>query len=125
MVRDVETDFEVATEIPYADTLKYHSIVQQTIAQSPQMMAARYNARLAQLEVRQAKSVFYPSFGVFGGYSYTGANSQTGLLSDNKIYGLNYGATITMNLFNGLNNITNLKNAKVMAENADLSIKAD
>jgi outer membrane protein len=123
MVRDVETDFEVANEIPYSDTLKYHSIVQQTIAQSPQMMAARYNARLAMLDVRQARSVFYPVVGVFGGYSYTGSNSQAGLVSDNTSYGLNYGATVTLNLFNGLNNINNLKNAKLMSENADLTAK--
>jgi outer membrane protein len=123
MVRDVETDFFVAAEIPYSDTLEYHNLVQQTVSQSPQIMAARYNARLAELGIRQARSVFYPVAGVFGGYSYSGSNSQTGLVSDNTSYGLNYGATLTLNLFNGTNNLNNLRNAKVVSENAELNYK--
>jgi outer membrane protein len=123
LVRDVAIPFRVARQIPYSDTLRYESILRTALAQNPGLIEARVSSRISQLDIRQAKSPLWPMLGVYGGYNYAGSNSQTGFISNNLSYGLNYGITASLNLFNGTKNLTNIKNAKIWYENAGLAEK--
>lgn len=123
MVRDVATSFSVPANIPYSDTLHYAVILNKALAQNPDLMAARLNTRLSELDVRQAKAPLYPRLGVYAGYNYAGSNSQTGFIESSTSYGWNYGVTASMNLFNGTKNLNNIRNAKIYFENAGLAEK--
>lgn len=123
MVRDVAIPFNVESRIPSTDTLQYEPMLNLALAQNPEMVAARLNTRLSQLDIRQAKSPLYPRIGVYAGYNYSGSNSETGFISSSTSYGLNYGVTASLNLFNGLRNLNNIRNAKLYAENAGLAEK--
>lgn len=123
LVRDVATPFRVAARIPYTDTLQYNAILAKALAQNPALMAAKLNTRISELDVRQAKAPLWPRLGVFAGYNYAESQSESGFTSSNLAYGLNYGVTATLNLFNGTKNLTSIKNAKLWYENAGLAEK--
>lgn len=123
MVRDVATAFNVSARIPYSDTLKYSPMLTKALAQNPELMAARLNTRLSELDIRQARAPLYPSLDVFAGYNYSGSNSQTGFISNSTSYGWNYGLTASLNLFNGTKNLNNIRNAKLYFESAGLAEK--
>ena len=123
MVRDVATPFRVARNIPYTDTLRYETTLNTALSQNPGLIEARINSRISQLDIRQARSPLWPTLGVYAGYNYARSNSETGIISNNLSYGLNYGVTASMNLFNGTKNLTNIKNAKIWYESAGLAEK--
>lgn len=123
LVRNVETPFQVAGRIPYSDTLNYKVILQQTLSQNPSLQQARHLVQLAKLDIRQAQSALYPHLGVYAGYSYSGSQSASGFTSENTSYGWNYGASISMNLFDGLRNLNNIRNARIDFASSELNLK--
>lgn len=123
MVREVATAFHVSLRIPYSDTLNYNRILDKALAQNPELIKARIETRMARLDVRQAQSPLYPRLGVYAGYAYSGSTSETGFISSSTSYGWNYGVTASLNLFNGMKNLNNIRNAKLYFENAGLAEK--
>jgi outer membrane protein len=88
--------------------------------QNTQLLLAKQNQKLANLESSLANSYYLPQLDAFGAYNWARAKSQSGFLSENTSYGLNYGLNLSLNIFDGLNSSRESENAKIRIEMSDI-----
>lgn len=123
LAREVTTSFNIHDTILINSLPPYDSLLHKALAQNSQLKAARMNQDLSRLGVRQAQSDRYPQLNVNAGYSYSTLNSQTGFLKYNQSYGPSYGFSLSYTLFNGFNVNRTVKNAKILMNSGEISVK--
>lgn len=121
LARNIMDGVAVPEEIPLDTSLVLNQMLQQSDNANIELLIARENVRIAQQEIRLAKSQYYPQAGVYGGYDYSRVNSEAGFQRSNQSYGPLVGVFVTFNLFNGLKNLKNVKAEKIAAENSYIS----
>lgn len=127
---DVSEDYQIAdptvpSEISQADldatrskVSGYSEMRQRALSLRPDYKSAVEVLNAAQSGVTAAWSGYVPSVRAFGSYSM--ANTELSKLSDSK--GLNWGVSISWNLFDRFQTNYNIQNAKVGERNAELSL---
>lgn len=112
-------EFEVGSviELMPAFSIPSFDIVKQ---QNTALLIAQQNKNLAELESSMAQSFLLPQINAFGAYNWSRAKSQSGFLSENTSYGLNYGLTLSLNLFDGLNSSREVENAAIRIEMSEI-----
>lgn len=118
--RDVLSAFDVQDTIPFSGIPSQEAIFALADKQNKQLMAARLQAELAGLGVKEAQSDRYPKINLNAGYGYNTLHSETGFLQQSRTYGPSYGFSLTYNLFNGFDVTRAVKNAKVMLNTSEL-----
>lgn len=75
---------------------------------------------LSQLDLKSLQSVNYPYLRLNAGYGYNYYNNKTPQTSQQNQLGLNYGITMGIKIFDGMNRTRQQKNAKLEMENRKL-----
>ena len=119
LARDANTLFNVSSEIPINISLQHDSLLVNINQKNPQLISAQFNTQIAKLNLKLARSSYYPKISVFAGYSISNTTSQAGFYEINRGQGPTYGITATFNIFNGFNASRNTKNAKIQQMNAE------
>ncbi|MBE2188404.1 MAG: TolC family protein [Desulfobulbaceae bacterium] len=112
-------DFDVESEIELLPNIAEtpNNIIEN---QNTQLLLAKQNQKLADLESSISNSNFLPRVNAFGAYNWARAKSQSGFLSENTSYGLNYGLNLSLNIFDGLNSSRESENAQIRIEMSDI-----
>ncbi|GIV32819.1 MAG: membrane protein [Chitinophagales bacterium] len=118
LARDVTVPVETDLRIPIDTSLTLTVLLEAASKENTDLLVARENIRIAQHELRVARSYFYPEAGIYAGFDFAKSTSQVGVLQSNRSYGPGVGIFITYNLFNGLRDYKNLKVSKIRQENS-------
>jgi outer membrane protein TolC len=121
--RDPSTPFVIGGTISTDSGLSLQKILDDFGRQSPALLSARQDLKIAGLNLREAKAFQYPSLDFFAGYSYTHSTSDVGLIMNSTVYGHNYGLTLSMPLFDGHLKQQAVKNSRIELESAGLRLE--
>lgn len=111
--REPTLAFEVQPEIPLREPLRREELQARLLTQNPELLVARADLKVAELETREIQAERYPVISVNLGYGFNRSESEAGFLLSNQVSGLNYGITASIPLFNGLNLNRRIQNARV------------
>jgi len=117
------TDFAVSDRIPLDTTLAFPTVQQSAEAASPALQQARRALDAAQAERREVRADYFPSIDVFVGAGVSESESEAGFVQSQTINDLNYGASLTFDVFDGFNRERRRQNAALRAENARLAVE--
>lgn len=124
MGRDPQTSFFVKKDILVADSLLMEPLLEKSLENNALLLAARSNTKLASLDIQQAMGNFLPCLSFYTAYNCNLSHAQIGIMKQNKSYGYTYGLTASFTLFEGFNRNTDLKNARLLQQSAEISYQA-
>lgn len=97
----------------------FKQLSQRALANRPDYASATESVEAAEAGVTSARSTYFPTISAFARYGLTGQNFST--LSDRK--NLNWGLSLSWNLFDGFRTNNQLQSAQVQRKNAELSLQ--
>jgi outer membrane protein len=120
--RDVDYDFSITDSvIAINENLSFEELSANIENRNSRLIQAKQNKNLAGINLRLARSGWYPEISVFAGYDYVHSESEAGFVKSNTNKSINYGINASLNIFNGLNTSRNIENAQVSIKNSELS----
>ncbi len=120
--RSPETDFRVVDTIIVRADLELETLRAEALANNSTIQVARINRNLADYALHDVGADRYPRVGLNLGYSFSHAETETGLISSNRNAGLTYGLNASMNLFNGLNTNRQAENARILIQSTEIEM---
>jgi outer membrane protein TolC len=108
------------TTIVVDTTLIYNKLLDETIARNTSMLIAAKNKTISEYDYKLVMSRSYPYLNLSSGYGYTLNTYSSESSSSTKNYGLNYGVTLGVNIFDGLNQRRSIKNSRLDIKNTEL-----
>lgn len=120
LARDISTDFTVSDTIIIKNQILLADLQNRAAQQNPALQSALINKRIAELNLKQVKAFRYPSVSLNTGYNFNKSTSELGFARNSVGRGLNYGMTASINIFNGMLQNRNEKNASIEIDNAQL-----
>lgn len=121
LVRPVETTFEVSDSIPVQFQMKYEDLKSNYQKTNLNLLYAQQDIALAKQQLRATKGDISPVINLNANYLFSRSESGAGQLLFNRNLGFNYGLTATWRIFNGFNLNNRIKNAQLVAENANIN----
>ncbi len=118
LARNVNAVFTVTDSIGIDKSLDLKTLSDHAGKQNPTLQSSLISRRIAELNLSQVKASRYPSVSVFSGYNFNRSKSELSFATQSKGQGFNYGLTGTLNIFGGLQQRKNEKNAALEIENA-------
>jgi outer membrane protein len=103
------------------ENLNLDGLKDLALLRNTDLYIAKRTLNLAGINLNLARSEWFPTISLVGGYNYTNSESQAGFIKSNKNYSLNYGISASFNLFNGLNTSRKIENAEIEIENSKLN----
>ncbi len=112
--------------------LIYEKLLEETLAGNTSLNIAKKNKTISEYDYKIIASRSYPYLNFSTGYNYNLLNYSDGLYKNQTISGMNYGLTLGVNLFDGLNQRRSIQNSEIEKKNVELQyldieqgIKAD
>jgi outer membrane protein len=124
LARDVSLIYDVDDSIEINYNANYDDLKNKIEKTNTSVLLAQSNTNIYNYNIKEWKGQRLPTLNLYAGYNYTKANSQTGLVLQNKTNGLNYGFTLNYNLFNGFNLNRNIKNATLDYESSKINFES-
>lgn len=121
--RDPETEVNVSRSIAIDRELQYDNLEQQALTNNIDLMLARTNQKIAELEIKEIQAERFPELDVTAGYGYNRNESGAGFLELSESDGFNYGLTARINLFDGFDVSRRIQNAKIRLKNRELALE--
>jgi outer membrane protein, adhesin transport system len=103
--------------------LLYEKLLEETLAGNTTLNIAGRNKTISEYDYKIIASRSYPYLNFSTGYDYYLLNYSEGQYKNQTISGMNYGLTLGMNLFNGLNQRRSLHNSEIEKQNKDLQYR--
>ncbi len=100
--------------------LMYEKLFEETLNRNTSLLIASKNRMISEYDYKLAVSRSYPYLSLSTGYSYNYNTYQTGQFRNQTVNGLNYGLTLGMNLYDGLNQRRSIKNSALEINNREL-----
>ncbi|SKB87901.1 Outer membrane protein TolC [Parapedobacter luteus] len=122
LARDVNTDFSVTDTIIIANNLNYETLSRWAKQLNPNLQSAIVNHRISQLELKRVKGERYPVISVSSAYTRSQSRAALGFSTESKNNGFNYGIAASVNIFNGLMQRRNERNAEFAMEAAEIEV---
>lgn len=129
--RNANTDFEVVDSIPLAYQPDREKLVQKIDSVNTSILALQKQVEIANLSVKEYNALLLPKLNASAGYNFLQTNNEVGTLLRNRSYGPQFGATLSIPLFQS-QLIPQIKTAKVQLqsvkydlENTRLQISTD
>ena len=101
--------------------LQYEEIQNRMLSDNTSLEIARRDKRISELDLRLARSAFFPTVDFQSGYNYTRSDSPTSITTFSQSNGLFWGFSMNMPIFDGLENNRKLRNSKVELKNKELN----
>jgi outer membrane protein TolC len=123
-VEDVEARVRPAdSDISFTSQLDRDSIEESMLAGNVFLLAAQNRKDISDLDLKLARSRSYPYLRANGGYGYTQNWYGSGASVRQRTTGLNYGVSLGINIFDGLNQRRQMRNAQTETEISELAYK--
>ena len=120
----------VNQRVRVADTIVFHSsmlneaeIWQRTLANNTSLLASHKNKIISDLDYKKIRSRNYPYLRLNAGYGLSTNWYETGNTELQKRLGLNYGVTVGVPVFDGMNRRREQQNARIQIKNSELRIQ--
>lgn len=114
LARDLNIPFDVSDTIIVDKSLSFETLKIQTEGQNPYLQIAAINQKLSELNLKTIKGARYPTVTITSGYNFAKTTlPPTGFSIRSNTHGFNYGITASVNIFNGLQQTKNEKNAEL------------
>lgn len=110
--RDPSIDFDIVDTIKVKE-LSIDDLIPKAFKQNSLLMIAEKNVELSKLNLASVRAGFFPTINFFIGYNFTRSRSQAGFIASNQNLGINYGLSLSFNLFNGFNSAREYENAQI------------
>ncbi|MFQ5650686.1 MAG: TolC family protein [bacterium] len=123
LARESNLQFDITDSISINRNLSYEKLKNLTLEQNNTLKLAQKSIRLARLELQKARSERFPELSLNIGYDFSRTESDAGFFLFNRNRRFNYGVTLRMNLFNGLNTARKEQNAQLSILNSELEYK--
>lgn len=120
LAKDPMTPFSVQGELTPAPEMTYESSVSSAKAQSTNLLIAKANIAMRDLERKEFQSFYYPQVGLYGQYAFASSQNQIGILNSSRAYGTGVGFTLQWTILDRLATYTALKNNRIQQENAEI-----
>jgi|SRR5690554_4458344 len=98
--RKTSIDFLIIDSIPIGQKLDKENL-EKNLEENPNLKAYKKDISIAVMEKKETFASRLPKIALNGRYSYNNSESEAGFISSNKTDGINYGATISIPIFNG------------------------
>lgn len=121
--RDLNVSFTVEEKLPEPKTYKLDELLNKVNGQNTNLMIAKKNQQVSLLSVREIKAERMPSIQLRSGYNYIRQESEAGFLQSSQNNGFHYGASLSINLFNGFDVNKRLQNARLSLKSNELVYK--
>lgn len=116
--RSPSTEYRVSGDIPINRSLSEEELYQKVITENSELMIARAQQNIADLELRSIRGERYPEISITSGYSYNRSETGGGFIRFNEATGFAVGITARVNIFNGFNTNRRVQNAKINQKNS-------
>lgn len=123
-LENVEENIAVKDSVIYPNIfLDEVELWKSTIESNASLLIAQKNKTLSELDYKKVKSRNYPYVKLNTGYGYTANWYEVGTTDLQQRLGLNYGITVGLSLFDGLNRRRERRNARIEIENKELRMQ--
>lgn len=123
-LENVEENIAVKDSVIYPNIfLDEVELWKSTIESNASLLIAQKNKTLSELDYKKVKSRNYPYIKLNAGYGYTANWYEVGTTDLQQRLGLNYGVTVGLSLFDGLNRRRERRNARIEIENKELRMQ--
>lgn len=119
LARDVNVDFYPIDSIVVDQNLILDSLILLADENNSALKIARENINISEYSYKSSNSRFWPKISLFAGYNYSHSTAQTGSFRTNENYGFSYGASLSLNIFDGFNYSRESENAKIQIMNKE------
>jgi len=116
-------NIQLLDTIPLNTSLIETDLWQKTLDNNASFLASQKNKTLSELDYKKIRSRNYPYLRVNAGYGYTANWYNSGTTELQQRLGLNYGVTVGVTLFNGMNRQREQRNARISIQNSELRIQ--
>ena len=124
LAADPDTNFLIQdSTITIGDRLALDSLYESAFLENKQLLVNQRNNNEAFLRIRELQASRLPGINLNSSFNKSVFNSDAGFLIQNERQGLNYGGTITFNLFSGLTLNRRIQSAKVNQRIQDYSLE--
>ena len=102
---------------PYLDEV---DLWKSTLTANASLLIAKKNKTISELDYKKVRSRNYPYVKLNAGYGYTANWYEVGTTDLQQRLGLNYGMTVGINIFDGMNRRREQRNARIQIKNQEL-----
>ena len=120
------------TSIEVNQDLLYEKLLEETLGSNTALQIASKNKTISEYDFKLIISRTYPYLNMTSGYSYNLNTFSSNTTKNQYTNGMNYGFTMGLNIFDGLNQRRSIKNSSIEVQNNELryheieqGIKAD
>ncbi len=114
---DLQRQMYIDGSITLRPMLNAEQLKKNTLAMNVPLQMTRQDQKISALDVKLARSVYLPTLDFNGGYNYSRVKTPDNATSLNRSNGFYWGLTLSMNVFDRLENNRKLKNARLQQEN--------
>lgn len=114
------------------EQLLYEKLLKETLASNTSLLIASKKKAISEYDYKLIVSRSYPYLNFSSGYNYNQNNYSTGTYKNQNTKGMNYGLSLGINLFDGLNKRRKISNSTIELKSQELinqeieqSVKAD
>ncbi|MDQ1086114.1 MULTISPECIES: TolC family protein [unclassified Siphonobacter] len=118
LARSLDINFNPQDTLLVNRDLIYETLKEQTLSQNPQLMLARHNSTIANLDVKNQKALLWPNVNLLGGYTYNRLrNGGSGFgVRSGTVGNITGGVQVTAVIFDGLNQHRRIQGARINEE---------
>ena len=111
----------VRDSINLREPLDFKILEYYLLRNNTMMQMSKLDCNISELDIKMARSVFFPQLKFQGGYNVSHTKSPDRATTLNNTNGPYWGFSVSMNIFDRLENRRKIKNARLDVENAHLS----
>jgi outer membrane protein, adhesin transport system len=111
------------TSILLNQQLLYEKLLDETLTKNTSLLIASKNKIISDYDYKLIKSRSYPYMNLSSGYSYNYSTYGTGATKNLSTNGMNYGVTVGVNVFDGMNQRRSIRNSSIDVKNEELRFK--
>ena len=104
------------TSIQIDTSLEYNGLLDLTLQQNTGLLLAGKDQVISELDYKIISGRSYPYLNLSSGYTYSYNRYETGNLKNQHVNGMNYGLTLGMDIYDGLERRREKMNAKIAIE---------
>ncbi|MBK3516976.1 TolC family protein [Carboxylicivirga marina] len=109
----IQNLYEVDKTINYRDDLKADEIITAALLNNSRLVVQQQQEKISNLDVKITNAAKYPTLSAYGQYGYNRQDNDAGQLLYNENIGTSAGVSLKFNVFNGRQQSTREKNAKL------------
>lgn len=120
---DLQQVMYVKDSIRLRPMLLLDELQRHTLEMNTSLQMARKDRQISAMDVKLARSALFPTLDFSGGYNYSRTKTPAAVTTLNRTNGLYWGFTLSMTVFDRLENNRKIKNARLEQENAEWSYR--